>query len=159
MQGAGRNQVFQSILATEASLWRAAAKTGAAGLFRQPIQPCLVGYRATTGLGRMTLNPSLRRQIMADELDEAFYQRADAHIHLSNDQLDSADAGKVSASMMFATARFNAFISAGGFQSGEAMAAKRAETIEYFVGGYRQMLEAHLDEYIRNFDSFMKQKS
>lgn len=96
---------------------------------------------------------------MADELDEAFFQRADAHIHLSNDQMESADAGKVSASMMFAAARFNAYISARGFESGEAMAAKRAETLDYFVGGYRQMLEAHLDEYIRNFDSYMKQKS
>jgi hypothetical protein len=96
---------------------------------------------------------------MADELDEAFFQRADAHIHLSNDQMEKADAGKVSASMMFATARFNAYISARGFESGEAMDAKRAETIDYFVGGYRQMLEAHLDEYVRNFDSYMKSKT
>ncbi len=40
--------------------------------------------------------------------DDKFYERADAHIHLSNDQISGYVAkGKVSASMMYATARFN----------------------------------------------------
>jgi hypothetical protein len=96
---------------------------------------------------------------MAEHLDDKFYDRADAHIHLSNDQLADISAGKVSASMMYATARFNAWISASGFGSGEDMAAKREETIEYFVTGYRQMLEANLDEYAQNFDAYMKRKT
>ncbi|MDP3740553.1 MAG: DUF3144 domain-containing protein [Hyphomonadaceae bacterium] len=93
---------------------------------------------------------------MADQLDDKFYERADAHIHLSNDQLDGADGQMVNASMIFATARFNAWMSASGFDSGEAMAAKREETIEYFVSGYRQMLEGNIDAYIKNFDAYMK---
>lgn len=97
---------------------------------------------------------------MADQLDDKFYERADAHIHLSNEQLDGMiTAGKVSASMMYATARFNAWISASGHHSGESLAAKRAETIDYFMEGYRQMLEANLDEYIKNFDAYMKPKA
>lgn len=95
---------------------------------------------------------------MANELDDKFYERADAHIHLSNDQLEGSSAEMVSTSMMFAAARFNAWISATGFQSGENMAAKRAETVEYFLTGYRQMLEAHMDDYIKNFDSYMRAK-
>lgn len=93
------------------------------------------------------------------QLDEKFFDRADAHIHLSNDQLADSTAGKVSASMMYGTARFNAWISASGFNSGEEMAAKRDETLEYFVTGYRQMLEANLDEYINNFDAYMKSQN
>jgi hypothetical protein len=93
---------------------------------------------------------------MADQFDDAFYQRADAHIHLSNDQLKDASREAVNASMLFAAARFSAFISAGGFASGEAMAEKRAETVEYFVAGFRQMLEANLDAYIRNFGSYVQ---
>src|ERR1700754_432904 len=94
---------------------------------------------------------------MAQEIDDAFYERADAHIHLSNDQLDGEVSPEaVNASMIFATARFNAWMSASGFSSAEEMAEKRAETIEYFVAGYRQMLEGNLDAYIRNFDSYMK---
>ena len=93
---------------------------------------------------------------MADQLDDKFYARADAHIHLSNDQLEDAPGQMVNASMIFATARFNAWTSASGFDSGAAMAAKREETIEYFVAGYRQMLEGNIDAYIKNFDAYMR---
>ena len=64
---------------------------------------------------------------MADVFDDAFYTRADAHIALSNEQADSAARELVNASMLFASARFCAFLSAGGYSSGEAMAAKRDE--------------------------------
>jgi hypothetical protein len=93
---------------------------------------------------------------MTGQLDDAFYDRADAHIHLSNDQLEKASQEMVNASMLFAAARFSAWTSASGFASGEAMAAKRAETIEYFMAGFRQMLEGNLDAYIQNFDAYMK---
>ena len=97
---------------------------------------------------------------MADPFDDAFYKRADAHINLANEALGGADGEAtpeaVNASMMFASARFSAFISARGFKSGEAMAAKRDETVKYFVDGFQQMLEGNLDAYIKNFDAYMK---
>ena len=90
------------------------------------------------------------------QLDDKFYDRADAHIHLANDQTDKASHALVNASLMFASARFSAFVSARGFGSGEAMQAKRAETIEYFVAGFRQMLEGNLDAYIKNFEAYVQ---
>jgi hypothetical protein len=39
------------------------------------------------------------------------------------------------------------------------MATKRDEIADYFVDGFRQMLEGNLDAYIRNFDSYMKPKA
>ena len=90
------------------------------------------------------------------QLDDKFYERADAHIHLANDQVEEATHQMVNASMLFAAARFSAFVSARGFTSGAAMEAKRAETIEYFVTGFRQMLEGNLDAYSKNFDSYLK---
>jgi hypothetical protein len=90
------------------------------------------------------------------QLDDKFYDRADAHIHLANDQAEEASHQMVNASMMFASARFSAFVSARGFASGEAMAAKRAETVEYFVAGFRQMLEGNLDAYIKNFEAYVQ---
>jgi len=95
---------------------------------------------------------------MADPFDDAFYMRADAHITLSNEQVDDAAPEMVNASMMFASARFCAWLSAGGFKTGEAMAAKRGETIEYFVAGFRQMLEGNMDAYIANFDTYVRSK-
>jgi|SRR5690606_28740702 len=92
------------------------------------------------------------------EVDEQFYERADAHIHLSNDQIsENVGKGKVSASNMYATARFNAWVSACGWRSAQELASAKEETLEYFVTEYRKMLEENLDDYIANFESYMKQ--
>ena len=88
-----------------------------------------------------------------------FYTRADAHIHLSNDQLKQVeDRGMVSASMMYAVARFNAWVSACGFSSGGDMASARERMIEYFTAQYRLMLEENLDDYIQHFSKYMEAK-
>ncbi len=93
---------------------------------------------------------------MPKDADAAFYNRADAHVHLSNDQLaDEPGRGKVSASMLFAAARFNAWVSACGFSSSEEMTNAKAETLEYFVEQYRLMLNENLDDYISNFNRYM----
>lgn len=92
---------------------------------------------------------------MPKDADDHFYERADAHINLSNDQLKDEEKGNVSASMMYSAARFNAWLSAGGFPYGELMAESRDEIIEYFVQQYRLALEENVDDYINNFDSYM----
>ena len=90
------------------------------------------------------------------KVDDEFYDRADAHIHLANDQIsEKIGRGKVSASFMYSVARFNAWVSACGWESREELAEAKKETIEYFVTEYRKMLEENLDDYIRNFNSYM----
>ena len=93
---------------------------------------------------------------MVAEIDDDFYNRADAVIHLANEQLSKISRGKVSASCMYATARFNSWVSACGHGSAEDMAAAKAETLEYFVKEYRAMLEENLNDYIENFSTYMK---
>ena len=91
------------------------------------------------------------------EVDDEFYERADAHIHLSNRQISqTVGSGKVSASNMYATARFNAWVSACGWRNAHEMAEAKQETLEYFVSEYRKMLEENLDDYIENFESYMR---
>ena len=93
---------------------------------------------------------------MPQDVDAEFYDRADAHIHLSNDQLAKVESrGKVSASMMYGTSRFNAWVSACGYSSGEQMAAAREETLKYFCDQYRLMLEENFDDYIKSFSKYM----
>lgn len=92
---------------------------------------------------------------MTKEVDETFYQRADAHIRLSNDQLEGVSSGKVSASMMYGLARFNAWLSAHGVQNPEQMKEARPGMVEYFVDQYKQMLEHNLDDYIEHFDQYI----
>jgi len=96
---------------------------------------------------------------MPEATDEAFYDRADAHINLSNEQLKAFEnLGKVSASMMFGTTRFNAWVSARNFKSGEEMAQAREAMLKYFCVQYRMMLEDNLDDHISNFSNYMTAK-
>ena len=91
-----------------------------------------------------------------EDLDPKFFERADAHVHLSNSQLADINPGKVSASMMYATARFNAYVSWIGFTNYSSdMSAKRAETVRFFVEQYQIMLEENIDDYIGNFEKYL----
>ncbi len=105
-------------------------------------------------LSLFKLLPGLE-SFMDRKVDDGFYERADAHIDLFNAQTKYAGPGKVSASMMYATARFNAWLSAYDFPDAAKMKGAREETIEYFVAQYRKMLEEHLDEYIANHAKYM----
>ena len=90
------------------------------------------------------------------KVDDQFFPRADAHINLANDQMeDGASRGNVSASNMYAAARFNAWVSACGWSHGDAMRKAKQETIDYYLGEYRRMLETNLDDYIANFETLM----
>lgn len=88
------------------------------------------------------------------EPDPKFFDRADEHIHLSNSHMADVNPGKASASMMYAAARFNAYVSWIGFENAEDMAENRDETIEYFAEQYKIMLKENLDDYIENFESY-----
>ena len=93
---------------------------------------------------------------MTDDTDEKFFNRADAHIHLANSQLGETARGKVSGSLMFAAARYNAWVSATDLQSSQKLKENRDQLIEYFMGQYRSMLEHNMDNYIEQFDDYMK---
>ena len=93
---------------------------------------------------------------MPADVDQDFYDRADAHINLSNDQMEKISRGKVSASMMYGLARFNAWVSATGFENAVDMKEKRGATLAYFIEQYSQMLEENFDDYAANFDKYMK---
>jgi len=92
---------------------------------------------------------------MSDTTDDDFFRRADDVIRIANDQADDVAPEKVSASLMYATARYNAFVGAGRATSSEDLASGRDEILEYFVEQYRTMLAENLDDYIANFDKYI----
>lgn len=83
-----------------------------------------------------------------------FRARADAVIDLLNRQAKQAPTGQVSASVMYAAARFNAFQVAATADSAENMAAERENAINYFTSQYRKMFEDHFDECLKHFDRY-----
>ena len=90
------------------------------------------------------------------DVDNKFFERADEHINLSNKQLENAKMGEVNASMMYSVTRFNAWISACGWEKREDMENAKQQTINYFVDEYQKMLIENLDDYIVNFDRYME---
>ncbi|HZX73259.1 MAG TPA: DUF3144 domain-containing protein [Cyclobacteriaceae bacterium] len=89
-----------------------------------------------------------------NKLDSDFFNRADEHIQLSNDQMLKVSMGKVSSSMMYSVARFNAYVFAHKCNSVEEMKRARQETIDFFVAEYEMMLKENLDDYIKNFNKY-----
>lgn len=90
-------------------------------------------------------------------LSAAFRARADAVIDLLNKQANEAPTGQVSASAMYATARFNAFQVAATSEDAEQMKAERDNAVNYFTSQYRKMFEDHFDECLKYFDRYTGQ--
>ncbi|MFL6632455.1 MAG: DUF3144 domain-containing protein, partial [Massilia sp.] len=63
---------------------------------------------------------------------------------------------EVSASTLYASARFNAFIVAATTGNPQAMSSEKERALEYFTDQFRKMMEANLDDFIENYDQYMK---
>ena len=91
---------------------------------------------------------------MQSSKDNDFYNRADAHIMLANEQMTKAGQIPTNMSFMYSVARFNAWVVASGFKTSDEMQHAKAGALDYFLNKYKQMLDEHLDDYIRNFDAY-----
>ncbi|ADN76674.1 conserved hypothetical protein [Ferrimonas balearica DSM 9799] len=88
--------------------------------------------------------------------NNAFFNRANDLIQLANKQNQDKEVktGEVSASFMYALARYNAWFGSTSFQSQEQMQSKKQEMLDYYVEEYKKMLENNLDDYIEHFDHY-----
>ncbi len=86
--------------------------------------------------------------------DRTFFERADAHISLANAQTANIPAPRVSASITFATARFNAWLCANMYGSAAEMQAKRDDAIRQLTEHYNKMLGDSFDDFIQNYDRY-----
>ena len=85
-----------------------------------------------------------------------FFDRANALINLANDQCGSTHPSEVSASTLYASARFNAFIVAATTGNAQAMSSEKERALESFTEQFRKMMDANLDDFIENYDQYMK---
>ncbi len=86
--------------------------------------------------------------------NDAFWERADAVINLANQQTESAGSEDVSGSLLYASARFNAFLIAAQAGDADALRTGKEDAVDYFTEQYRQLLLDNLDDYIENFDEY-----
>ena len=100
--------------------------------------------------GQQTAN-----QNVPGQLDPQFFTVVNEFLELTNRQSQTQGLKRISMASLYATARFNSWVSACGFHNAADMKAAREETIEYFIDQYRLMLQENLDDYINNFEKYM----
>jgi hypothetical protein len=88
--------------------------------------------------------------------DKQFWDVADSFIGLANKHCADTDRGKVSAALLFAAARFNAFVSAAAATDATAFRQDREKAIEYFTAEFTKMLSANLDDWAKHFEKYMR---
>ncbi|MCF8998884.1 DUF3144 domain-containing protein [Acinetobacter nectaris] len=105
--------------------------------------------------------------ITEDEaLNAAFFERADEFIKIANDfchpdkkKISESPAqirSEVSASLLFASARFNTWVASNTFQNSEEMRKSKDDVISYLMQQFQMMLEDNFDEYCEQFESYLR---
>lgn len=84
-----------------------------------------------------------------EEIDREFRMVVDRFIKLANEQIESVKREHVSLAMLYAAARFNAFIVASHATDVEKFRADKQKAFEFFCTEYHRMLTENLDDYER----------
>ena len=79
--------------------------------------------------------------------DTEFYELADKFINAANEECDKKVPSFVGSSMLFAAARFSAFIVASQAQDKAAYEAEVERATEFFTGEFDRMLKQNLENY------------
>lgn len=90
-----------------------------------------------------------------EERDQEFWSLADEFIKLANEKCDAMRNGKVSTTMLFATARFNAFMFASMAKDLAEFKQQRELATEYFTQQYQQAFVENLNDYEKNYADYV----
>ncbi len=93
-----------------------------------------------------------------DTRDEEFWQVTDDFIKLANDQCDKHKNGKVSTSILFSAARFNAFMYASTAKDLSEFQKDKELAIEYLTDQYKKVLIENLSDYEKNYQDYLEKK-
>lgn len=87
--------------------------------------------------------------------DDLFWGLVEAFIEQANDACDAADPGIVSAALMNAAARFNAFVVAQSSLDKNEFTEDVEGTTNYLSGRYRDFLKEHMQDYSENYSTLI----
>lgn len=89
---------------------------------------------------------------MSDEATEREFRRvADTFIDLANEHITSIQKENVGMALLFAAARFNAFVVASHSPTLDKYENDREKAIEFFSTSYLDMLKENLEDYRRAY--------
>lgn len=87
--------------------------------------------------------------------DDLFWELVEKFIEQANDACENADPGIVSAALMNAAARFNAFVVAQSSLDKNEFAEDVEGTTNYLSGRYRDFLKEHMEDYRENYTTLI----
>jgi len=84
--------------------------------------------------------------------DKAFYEAADAFLKVANDQLGNVKPATLSAALLFAASRFNAFVIQESSGSKAQFLVDKEPAVAYFVQEYENYLRENIDEHFARYE-------
>jgi hypothetical protein len=87
--------------------------------------------------------------------DDVFWDLVESFIEQANNACENSDPGIVSAAMMNAAARFNAFVVAHSSLDKKEFAEDVEGTTNYLTGRYRDFLKEHMGDYCDNYSTLI----
>jgi len=93
---------------------------------------------------------------MAATEDDQFWDLVDAFIEQANNACEAADPGMVSAALLNAAARFNAFVVASASLDRKEYIDEIESAQKYLTGRYAELVRDHLDDYRDNYKTYIR---
>ena len=90
-----------------------------------------------------------------EERDQEFWTLTDAFINFANEQCDKSKNAKVSSALLFATARFNAFLVASLSKDLADLEKDHDVAVQYFSQQYQQAFADNLKDYEKNYQEYV----
>ncbi|MDO3381422.1 DUF3144 domain-containing protein [Gilvimarinus algae] len=94
---------------------------------------------------------------MTDKDDnDLYWDLVDEFIERANSRCETADPGMVSAALLQAAARFNAFVVASSSVDRSEFTEEIEPSLRYLTNQYRDFLKEHLEDYRENYKVYMR---
>lgn len=93
---------------------------------------------------------------MTNHDDELFWNLVDQFIQQANTACDDADPGIVSAALLNAAARFNAFVVASSSLDRKEYIEEMDSSLNYLTGRYREILRENLEDYREHYKVYVR---
>lgn len=92
---------------------------------------------------------------MANKEDDQFWDLVDAFIEQANKACDDLEPGAVSAALLNAAARFNAFVVASSSIDRKEYIEEIESAQKYLTGRYAELVRNNLDDYRENYKIYI----
>jgi hypothetical protein len=96
---------------------------------------------------------------MSKQDDDIFWDLVEKFIEQANQSCEEVDPGIVSAALLNAAARFNAFAVASDSLDKKEYAEEVDSALNYLTGRYREILRDHLEDYRENYANYIGNKT